>query len=96
MTLRILYSARFIKKYFQESSSFSFYSCLPSGWIILLLSGVITIISENAFLDQHNFWPTFMTHFSVGVACFCVSSYVIYSREKPFIRRIIRFGDHSD
>ncbi|CAL0308328.1 unnamed protein product [Lupinus luteus] len=99
MTLRIIYSAIFIKKYFQESqepSSFSFYSCLPSGWIVLLLSGVITLISENVFLKQDNFWPTFMTHFSVGVACFCVSSYVIYSREKPFIRRIIRFRDHSD
>ncbi|KAI9074257.1 hypothetical protein K1719_043822 [Acacia pycnantha] len=96
MSLRILYSANFIKHYFQESSSFSFHSCLPSGWIILLLSGVITIISEKIFLDRENFWPTFAIHFSIGLACFCVSSYVIYRREKPFIRRIIRFRDHSD
>ncbi|XP_061353336.1 uncharacterized protein LOC133298116 [Gastrolobium bilobum] len=96
MSLRILYSAIFIKNYFQGSSSFSFHSCLPSGWIILLLSGVITLISENIFLDQDNFWPTFMIHFSVGLACFFVSSYVIYCREKPFIKRIIRFRDHSD
>ena len=107
MTLRILYSAMFIKEYFkvwqlaliwftiiwckcwewfsylkilfpQGSSSFSFRGCLPSGWIILLLSGVITLVSENVFLDQDNFWPTFMIHFSVGLACFCVSSYVMY------------------
>lgn len=96
MTLRILYSAMFIKEYFKGSSSFSFRGCLPSGWIILLLSGVITLVSENVFLDQDNFWPTFMIHFSVGLACFCVSSYVIYCREKPFIKKIIRFRDHSD
>ncbi|XP_057456987.1 uncharacterized protein LOC130747946 [Lotus japonicus] len=96
MTLRILYSAIFIKNYFKGSSSFSFCDCLPSGWIILLLSGVITLISENVFLDQDNFWPSFMIHFSVGLACFCVSAYVIYCREKPFIKRITRFRDHSD
>ncbi|XP_014493945.1 protein RFT1 homolog [Vigna radiata var. radiata] len=96
MTLRILYSAIFIKKYFQGSSSFSFYECLPSGWIILLLSGIITLISENVFLDRDNFWPSFMVHFSVGLGCFCVSSYVIYCREKTFIRRLIRFNDHVD
>lgn len=169
MALRILYSANFIKHYFQVwlwfwdlsliyacahgfliivsfkiccpqgSSSFSFHSCLPSGWIILLLSGVITIISEKIFLDRENFWPTFAIHFSIGMACFCVSSYVMYvfllpfsfrflswdfwyiylnmifcswlcllfsvliyfssssyRREKSFIRRIIRFQDHSD
>ncbi|XP_028797853.1 protein RFT1 homolog isoform X2 [Neltuma alba] len=96
MALRILYSAIFIKNYFQGSSSFSFHSCLPSGWTILLLSGVITIISEKIFLDRENFWPTFAIHFSIGLACFCVSSYVIYRREKPFVRRIIRFRDHSD
>ncbi|RZB73588.1 Protein RFT1-like isoform B [Glycine soja] len=55
MTLRILYSAIFIKNYFQGSSSFSFYGCLPSGWIALLLSGVITLISENVLLDRDNF-----------------------------------------
>ncbi|KAL1324787.1 hypothetical protein HN51_034930 [Arachis hypogaea] len=96
MTLRISYSAVFIKNYFKESSSFSFSSCLPSGWTFLLISGVITLISENIFLDQENFWPTFMIHLSVGLACFCISSYVIYQREKPFIKRIIRFRDHSD
>ncbi|XP_054814813.1 uncharacterized protein LOC129315253 isoform X2 [Prosopis cineraria] len=96
MALRILYSAIFIKHYFQGSSSFSFHSCLPSGWIILLLSGIITIISEKIFLVRENFWLTFPIHFSIGLACFCVSSYVIYRREKPFIRRIIRFRDHSD
>ncbi|XP_028801074.1 protein RFT1 homolog isoform X1 [Neltuma alba] len=96
MALRILYSAIFIKHYFQGSSSFSFHSCLPSGWTILLLSGIITIISEKIFLDRENFWPTFAIHFSIGLACFCVSSYVIYRREKPFVRRIIRFRDHSD
>ncbi|KAI4323828.1 hypothetical protein L6164_023405 [Bauhinia variegata] len=95
MILRIAYSAMFIKRYFQ-GSSFSFRSCLPSGWIILLFSGVITLISENIFLDPKNFWPTFAIHFSVGVVCFCISSYVIYRREKAFVNRIIRFRDHSD
>ncbi|XP_027354961.1 protein RFT1 homolog [Abrus precatorius] len=96
MTLRILYSAVFIKNYFQGSSSFSFSGCLPSGWIFVLLSGVITLISENVFLDRDDFWPTFTIHLFIGLGCFCVSSYAIYCREKTFIRRIIRFNDHSD
>ncbi|KAK2419825.1 glucose-induced degradation protein [Trifolium repens] len=45
-------------------------ACLPSGWVILLLSSAITLISENVFLDQDNFWPTFVIRFSVGLACF--------------------------
>ncbi|XP_056164312.1 uncharacterized protein LOC115673181 isoform X2 [Syzygium oleosum] len=32
MLLRIIYSATFIKKYFQDSSSFSFHKCFPSGY----------------------------------------------------------------
>lgn len=96
MILRILYSAVFIKRYFQDSSAFSFSRCLPSGWTVMLLSGVTTLISEKIFLDRENFWPTFAVHFSIGLACFCVSSFVIYRRERPFINRIIRFRDHSD
>lgn len=96
MILRIAYSGVFIKQYFQDSSSFSFYRCLPSGWKVLLFSGITTIISERIFLDRENFWPTFFVHFSIGVACFCMSSFVIYRRERSFINRIIRFRDHSD
>ncbi|XP_059452441.1 uncharacterized protein LOC132183062 isoform X1 [Corylus avellana] len=96
MILRILYSMVFIKRYFQDSSSFSFSSCLPSGWTVLLFSGVTTLISEKIFLDRENFWPTFAIHFSIGLACFCVSSFVIYRRERPFINKIVRFRDHSD
>ncbi|KAJ6393920.1 hypothetical protein OIU77_023206 [Salix suchowensis] len=96
MILRILYSAVFIKHYFQDSSAFSFASCLPSGWTVLLFSGVITLISEKLFLDHENFWPTFLIHFSIGVTCFCISSFVIYRRERPFINKIIRFRDHME
>ena len=62
----------------QGSSSFSFCGCLPSGWITLLLSGVITLVSENVLLDRDNFSLSFLFHLSVGLACFCVSSYVMY------------------
>ncbi|KAH7537844.1 hypothetical protein FEM48_Zijuj03G0136200 [Ziziphus jujuba var. spinosa] len=96
MILRIMYSGVFIKSYFQDSSTFSFYKCLPSGWIALLFSGVTTLISERIFLDRENFWPTFFIHFSIGFACFCASSIAIYRCERPFIRKIIRFRDHSD
>ncbi|KAJ6962734.1 protein RFT1 [Populus alba x Populus x berolinensis] len=96
MILRIIYSAVFIKYYFQDSSAFSFTSCLPSGWTVLLFSGVITLISEKLFLDHENFWPTFLIHFSIGLTCFCISSFIIYRRERPFINRIIRFRDHMD
>ncbi|KAK8657884.1 hypothetical protein V6N13_036103 [Hibiscus sabdariffa] len=96
MVFRIIYSAIFIKHFFQESSLFSFYSCLPSGWTILLLSGVATLISEKVFLDRENFLPSFLIHFSIGFAFFCISSFVIYRRERAFINKIIRFGDHSD
>ncbi|KAK8598826.1 hypothetical protein V6N13_076772 [Hibiscus sabdariffa] len=79
-----------------ESSSFSFYSCLPSGWTILLLSGVATLISEKVFLDRENFWSSFLVHFCIGFTFFCISAFVIYQRERPFINKIIRFRDHSD
>ncbi|KAK8975395.1 hypothetical protein V6N11_057489 [Hibiscus sabdariffa] len=96
MVFKIFYSAIFIKHFFQESSSFSFYSCLPSGWTILLLSGVATLISEKVFLDRENFWSSFLVHFCIGFTFFCISAFVIYQRERPFINKIIRFRDHSD
>uniref|UniRef100_A0A5B7AEW6 Protein RFT1 homolog n=1 Tax=Davidia involucrata TaxID=16924 RepID=A0A5B7AEW6_DAVIN len=96
MIFRIIYSVVFIKHYFQDSSSFSFCSCLPSGWTVLLLSGVATLISEKIFLDPDNFWPTFFIHFSIGLTCFGVASFIIYRRERPFINKIIRFRDHVD
>ncbi|XP_002510976.2 protein RFT1 homolog isoform X2 [Ricinus communis] len=96
MILRVIYSAVFIKHYFQDSFAFSFRSCLPSGWTVLLFSGVATLISEKVFLDHRNFWPTFSVHFFVGLACFCISSAIIYQRERPFINKIIRFRDHVD
>ncbi|CAK9139933.1 unnamed protein product [Ilex paraguariensis] len=96
MSFRIIYSAVFIRHYFQDSSSFSFRSCLPSGWTFLLFSAVATLISEKIFLDQDNFWPTFFIHFSVGLTCFCVAAFVIYHRERPFINKILRFRDHAD
>ncbi|XP_058104416.1 uncharacterized protein LOC131248248 isoform X2 [Magnolia sinica] len=96
MMLRIIYSAVFIKRYFQDSSSFTFRHCLPSGWGILLLSGAATLLSERLFLDQENFWPTMLIHVGFGLMCFCISSVVIYRREKPFINKIIRLRDHAD
>ncbi|KAI3862033.1 hypothetical protein MKW92_016337 [Papaver armeniacum] len=97
MILRISYSAIFIKRYFQDcSSEFRFLQCLPSGWIVLLLSSFVTQISERTFLDKENFWSTMLIHLSVGVACFCISSFVIYRQERAFINKIIRFGDHTD
>ncbi|WCJ36457.1 lipid transporters [Euphorbia peplus] len=96
MILRILYSSLFIKHYFQDSSAFSFCSCLPLGWPILLFAGVITLISEKIFLDRENFWPSFLVHFSIGFACFCISAAFIYRRERVFINKIIRFNNHVD
>ena len=61
-----------------QNSSFSFNSCLPSGWIFLLLSGVLTLISERLFMDQQNFWSTFSLHFSIGLACFLVSLCIMW------------------
>ncbi|KAG4171239.1 hypothetical protein ERO13_A12G197600v2 [Gossypium hirsutum] len=66
MILRIIYSAIFIKHFFQESSSFSFCSCLPSGWTILLLSGVATLISEKYFLTVKIFGHPFSFIFALG------------------------------
>ena len=62
----------------QDSSSFSFYKCLPEGWKVLLFSGITTIISERIFLDREKFWATFVVHFTIGVACFCTSAFVMY------------------
>ncbi|KAI4332675.1 hypothetical protein L6164_017565 [Bauhinia variegata] len=62
----------FIKHYFQGSSSFSFGGCLPSGWIILLFSDVITLISENVFFDRKNFWRHSLSISQLGLlACAC-------------------------
>ncbi|XP_062092194.1 uncharacterized protein LOC133798039 isoform X1 [Humulus lupulus] len=96
MILRIMYSGVFIKRFFQDSSSFSFYKCLPSGWTVLLFSGLITLASERIFMDRENFWQTFAVHLSIGLACFSTSLFVIYQRERPFINKIIRFRDHSE
>lgn len=95
MILRITYSAIFIKGYF-KNSSFSFNSCMPSGWMFLLFSGVLTLVSERLFMDQQNFWSTFSLHFSIGLVCFLVSLCVIYCRERSFINKIVRFRQHSD
>nr|VDD18568.1 unnamed protein product [Brassica oleracea] len=97
MMFRIIYSGLFIQRYFQgdPSSSFSFRKCFPSGWQILILSGVITVISEKTILDHKNFWATFPVHFAIGFLCFCLSAIVIYRRERVFINRIIRFRNHD-
>ncbi|KAI3925031.1 hypothetical protein MKW98_009681 [Papaver atlanticum] len=92
MILRISFSAIFIKRYFKDSSSeFRFRECWPSGWIVLVLSSFVTQISERIFLDQENFWLTLFIHFSVGIACFCISSFMIYRQERAFINKVIRF-----
>ncbi|KAM6598413.1 hypothetical protein CsatA_018022 [Cannabis sativa] len=96
MTLRIMYSGVFIKRFFQDSSAFSFYKCLPSGWTVLFFSGLITLASERIFLDKENFWQTFAVHLSIGLACFSTSLFIIYQHERPFINKIIRFRDHSE
>ncbi|KAJ8643781.1 hypothetical protein MRB53_005529 [Persea americana] len=96
MILRILYSAMFIKHYFQNSTAFAFRNCLPSGWWILIFLGTVTLISERLILDRDNFWPTMFIHFAIGLMCFCISSVVIYRREKPFINKIIRLRDHAE
>ncbi|XP_042482120.1 protein RFT1 homolog [Macadamia integrifolia] len=96
MIFRIFYSAAFIRHYFQDSSSFAFDQCLPSGWAVLLFSGVATLISERIFLDRENFWPTMFIHSFFGVTCLCVSAIVIYRRERSFINKIIRFREHVE
>ncbi|KAG2242223.1 hypothetical protein Bca52824_095936 [Brassica carinata] len=97
MMFRIIYSGQFIQRYFQgdPSSSFSFRKCFPSGWQILILSGIITVISEKTILDHKNFWATFPVHFAIGFLCFCLSAFVIYRRERVLINRIIRFRNHD-
>ncbi|KAL0438367.1 UNVERIFIED_CONTAM: protein RFT1 [Sesamum latifolium] len=87
MIFRIIYSAVFIRKYFKDSSSFSFSGCLPAGYEFLLVSGVATFILERTYLDRDNFWATFTIHFSFGLACFSVAAFVIYKKEKPFISK---------
>ncbi|PKU70013.1 hypothetical protein MA16_Dca022258 [Dendrobium catenatum] len=77
MILRITYSALFIRRYF-KGSSFSFLKSLPSGWIVLLLSGAVTLASEKLVLDRENFWHSFLIHLSIGLLCFCISAIVMY------------------
>lgn len=62
----------------QESSSFSFRECLPSGWEYLLFSGVATFIFEKIYLDRDDFWATFFVHFSFGFACFSVTAFAMW------------------
>ncbi|KAJ9140017.1 hypothetical protein P3X46_030705 [Hevea brasiliensis] len=92
MSLRIIYSAIFIRHYFKDASAFTFHSCLPSAWTVLLFSGVTTLISEKIFLDLKNFWPTFVVHFFIGFTCYCISSIVIYRRDRPFIEKLSDFA----
>ena len=112
MISRVIFSALFIKHYFQEwiwgfkSSMFVgiyislildlcfslcrillhfLLRCLPSGWTVLLFSGVITLISEKLFLDHKNFWPAFKIHFSISLSCFCIASFIMWVSPCPFI-----------
>ncbi|XP_077242964.1 uncharacterized protein LOC143883503 isoform X2 [Tasmannia lanceolata] len=96
MILRIMYSRRFIKHYFRDSPSFAFRQCLPSAWEVVVLSGTVTFISKRLVLDRENFWRTMITHVTIGILCFSISSIVIYRRERPFINRIIRLRDHAE
>lgn len=68
----------------QGSSSFSFKSCLPSGWKLLLVSGTVTLISERIFLDKEEFWQTFPIHVCVGLLFFILSCIVMYVLLIPF------------
>ncbi|CAA0831810.1 lipid transporters [Striga hermonthica] len=95
MIFRIIYSTIFIKKYFKDYS-FSFRACWPSGSLLLLVSGVATFILERVYLNKDNFWSTFTVHLSFGLACFSVSAFVIYQKEKTFINKIVRFREHAD
>ncbi|KAL8126234.1 uncharacterized protein LOC141720785 isoform X1 [Apium graveolens] len=96
MLFRIIYSAVFIRKYFQDTSSFSFRKCLPSGWIILPVFCLATLISERIFLDRDKFWPTFSIHFTVGFTCFSIAASVIYRGERRFINNVVLFRKHAD
>ncbi|CAI9092026.1 OLC1v1027162C3 [Oldenlandia corymbosa var. corymbosa] len=95
MIFRIIYSAIFIRNYF-EGSSFSFRGCLPSGWSFLLLSSVVTQISERVFLDPSNFWKTFCVHVCVGISCLSTAAIFIYRGERLFINKMIRSRAHAD
>ncbi|XP_051124143.1 uncharacterized protein LOC127246681 isoform X2 [Andrographis paniculata] len=94
MILRVTYSAVFIRNYFK--GSFSFRACLPSGFGYILVSGIATFILERTHLNRDNFWTTFAVHLSFGLTCFVVAAFAIYRKEKAFIRKIIRFREHSD
>ncbi|XP_062187184.1 uncharacterized protein LOC133890704 isoform X1 [Phragmites australis] len=87
MLLRITYSAVFIKDYFK--GSFSFWRCVPSGWGILLISGLTTAFSERMFLNRMRFKQTLPIHMAIGVMCLSVSSLEIYRGEKQFLMRIM-------
>ncbi|KAG0498764.1 hypothetical protein HPP92_003455 [Vanilla planifolia] len=95
MIVRIAYTSWSIKRYFKDSA-FPFNRCLPSGWIVLLISGAITLASERLILDRSNFWQTFPIHFSVGFFFFCLSAIVIWRRERQFINKIVGMRTHKD
>ncbi|CAN6458675.1 unnamed protein product [Victoria cruziana] len=90
MILRITYSAVFIKQFFKHSTSFSLHRCLPSAGVclVLLMSGIITRMSEKILLDADYFVPTMLSHLLVGVACFCISALIIYQRERASIQKL--------
>lgn len=72
--------------------SFSFQRCLPSGWILLIISGAITLFSEAMFLDRNNFWQTMLIHLAVGVVCFAISTAVMYVLTPLVISSIIVYA----
>ncbi|KAK3125020.1 hypothetical protein QOZ80_7BG0598920 [Eleusine coracana subsp. coracana] len=88
MLLRITYSVLFIKDFFK--GSFSFRHCLPSGWGILLISGVTTAFSERVFLNRKRFMQTLPIHMAIGIMCLSISAFEIYRGEKLFLRQIFR------
>ncbi|GJN07425.1 hypothetical protein PR202_ga25255 [Eleusine coracana subsp. coracana] len=75
---------------FTQLGSFSFLRCLPSGWGILLISGLTTAFSERVFLNRERFMQTLPIHMAIGIMCLSISAFEIYRGEKLFLRQMFR------
>lgn len=86
MGLRILHSILFIHRYFHSSQWRPLCGLLPSPLLILVLlvSAVITALSETVFCCDHG-WVFRLVHIAVGGVCLCVVLVTVYFTETRLI-----------
>eukprot|EP00878_Enallax_costatus_P032634 GHUV01035880.1.p1 GENE.GHUV01035880.1~~GHUV01035880.1.p1 ORF type:complete len:145 (+),score=22.96 GHUV01035880.1:183-617(+) len=97
MLLRIVYSLRFIRQYFQKVPGFSIWQVLPSPSTLgactlasACLAGSDHYFMSSQQLTQHGFWRQAGMHVGAGVGCLAVLLLRISKAEGATAQQLVR------